>query len=574
MDFLQREKAICDEVISLKKIPETSWAIVLTNKQHEFFYDYEQKRSTWSLPHQILNVVGELLAASMDMDLEEEFEEDEEIEEEEFDGEEEEEIEEEEPPHKLSDKRKADDSETHVEATKKIKAEEPSLSQEERIHLFQTMLSEFKPSPFASWDSEQLKMSNDDRFHLISNSKERHMLFNKYCTSNAQLAAVTISSSAKQAKEAYLQLLEAETNFRTRYADFARKFQRDRRFSNFSNLREREALFSAHIDRLKELAAKKKKMEAANAKSEFIEMLQEIPNLNSSMLWKDITRAFEHDKRFKAVQSPKDRETWFNVLVSSIKDSASLDDQASLSLKKREEEVRLEKAANTAKAESQLSYIKRDEAETQFKTLLTELVKSHANPSFNDWENKLKHDHRYQTQLLTLKVKKELFLQHIERIYQKRLADFHSLLHSISDLTSSFNDVASSILSDPRATRMEMSESELEQLFDEYQSTRIVNAESEFNNELKHSSFIEFHVRQAVQKAGADAVDKGLKTPNFGDEKKYISLSDTKKVLTSLNAYTMLDPLPERRDELIMQHFDDLSHRILLEKGGTHEINQ
>jgi hypothetical protein len=48
-------------VAEMKLVPGTEWAICLTTKRHEFFYNKHNQFTSWEIPHDITNVIGKLL---------------------------------------------------------------------------------------------------------------------------------------------------------------------------------------------------------------------------------------------------------------------------------------------------------------------------------------------------------------------------------------------------------------------------------------------------------------------------------------------------------------------------------
>eukprot|EP00842_Homolaphlyctis_polyrhiza_P005450 jgi/Hompol1/5906/HPOL_000342-RA len=198
-----------------------------------------------------------------------------------------------------------------------------ALSKAECFSQFNEMLVEANPSPFAAWETEELKLRSDDRFKLISDAKERRKLFDKFCETRASRVTQLNQEATKKSREAYLSLLQTEIKNQMRFSDFNRTFRRDPRFEGFNNIREREALFNAHIEKIKQAIAGKR---------------QEAPTSIASV-----------DKRSK--------------------EEASLQERANAV---RRQQSKLQRTMHES-----LGKMKREEAETEFNAFLSEVVKTH-----------------------------------------------------------------------------------------------------------------------------------------------------------------------------------------------------
>jgi transcription elongation regulator 1 len=227
-------------VAEMKLVPGTEWAICLTTKRHEFFYNKQNQFTSWEIPHDITNVLGKLLNKAMGIE-EEESSEEEESEQDETEqvdvGEETNDASEEE---RMKLKRTADEMDegdirepeevmpniAKTDATQEVsKVEEvspsaPTISLEERAMHFTNLLLEHKVSPFSAWAIEEPKLSTDPRFIQIPTPKERKSLFDKYCHVQSQKFLEERKLKSNDARDVYVELLNEVVNARTKYDDF------------------------------------------------------------------------------------------------------------------------------------------------------------------------------------------------------------------------------------------------------------------------------------------------------------------------------------------------------------------
>ncbi|KAH9273390.1 hypothetical protein BSLG_008694 [Batrachochytrium salamandrivorans] len=601
------DAVVPERAIAMKRIPETTWSIVLTSLNHEFYFNQDTQSVSWDMPEEIVNIVGELLASAMDVDLEEFSEYDEDVDDDHlqsndipvgqypadahFDG-----------GHASTDpllKGTVDSTlvntggnglEKHVSNTIESELEgvqppplasvalAPVLSHTEVVEQFNQMLKDINPSPFSTWESEEVKMNQDPRFQLVTTSKERRRLFDKYCQSQAQATATVVLSASKDARLAYIDLLKAELTLRTRFSDFSRKFKRDPRFTNLASILDREALFSAHMDTLKGETAKRRQEDAAKIKTDFISMLKQNRWITHKSIWADVRRDLGSDSRFIAVVSPIDRETWFRTYISSMSASGASntdggDNPSALqekSIRERTEQVRIERFAQQRKSKAQLSHLQHDGAVTMFQTLLIDHVKAHT-IKYSDVDEKMQRDPRYP-HLLDLAARQSVFKKHIDTLFKKRVDAFHSLLDTVTKLTSTYSELASFLATDARTIQLELeSEASLEELFKSYMETKRKDAEATLDLSFSKNAFIDFHVRAAMQSAIVDAVERGLAVPVEGDEWRWISLYEIKQVMQSERAWLVFDAFPLERDRMLMRYVKQVVVRVREERGGTRD---
>lgn len=243
-------------VVELKIIPNSDWAICLTDKKHEFFYNLKLSQSTWDIPEEIIDTVGALLNEAMGIDLDSSEEESEN----EYEGEAGNDMDSiaetlETIPEDENKNVDNADIKSHTDTLPEKKGSDnpiPSLPEvpvEKRTSEFLDLLRERKISPFSSWAIEWEKLADDRRFIQISSMKERKIIFDKFCQTESQ--KVIDERKNKTPMDLYLDLLSEFVNVRTRFEDFVRRFKRDVRFTKFGDANERERLFKLHIAQLK-----------------------------------------------------------------------------------------------------------------------------------------------------------------------------------------------------------------------------------------------------------------------------------------------------------------------------------
>ncbi|TPX69936.1 hypothetical protein SpCBS45565_g02103 [Spizellomyces sp. 'palustris'] len=585
--------------IGIKKLPSTKWAIVLTSKDHEFFYNLETKESVWDMPDEIGDLIGQLIAEAMGVDIGE-------------DGDEvysEAELEEE--PNEVMDeeidvnatgtasKRKAEDNEEAEAGAKRRKgdeAPEPSgddakaetLTQEQKNEEFTKLLREMDVSPYSTWEKELPKIIHDRRYTLIGTLKERKQVFDQYCKVRVVELREEKKHKVKDTKEAYLSLLKVEVTYRTRWDDFSRKFKRDERFAQF-DAKEREPLFKAHIAALKENELDRKRSETRAAKDSFIQLLRETKEVDIDASWRRIKRLIEDDRRYQAVRSSGEREEIFRDYIRKLteedgeqqrrleKEKKERDRKAreEASLREREAQVRREQSRLNRERNMHRESLQKEDATTLFQTMLVDFVRN-ADAKWRYARETMERDSRWERCRALDDIKKErLFSEHLARLQEKRLAAFHSALRDTTDLTTTWDQVRGWILQDPRARKLatfdDLDEFEdvVKRTFERFQSERKEKARSDLLELLGENNFVRFHVKQAVVETRAKSLEKGEGEPKEGDEWGHISLEEIMKVLMEDKRYIQLDAYAEERDRLVKEHVRDLIIRYRAERGGT-----
>lgn len=308
---------------------------------------------------------------------------------------------------------------------------------------------------------------------------------------------------------------------RTHWEDFRQKFKKDSRFREFGrDDREREKAFRAWLRELGEI----KRADALKAEEKFVTMLKET-QIPDEARWSDIKSKFSSDPRYTAVASSSQREEIFKKYMATrpkpateaqIRDSNAEEEdrrkaaaeekkaKQQASLREREEKVRKEKAALDRAAGRVRAEAGREESTREYKNLLIDAVRDHE-AKWNDVLPNLESDPRFSSNTLTFSDKRRLFDQHLDEIYDKRVAAVEALFaEHAPKLTTRFDDVYSSISASPVVTRLHLSESRIERLFDAWNKKRFDQARKDFDIMLSESKFVDYWGRLKQDAAGKD----------------------------------------------------------------------
>lgn len=465
---------------------------------------------------------------------------------------------------------------------------EIQLSSEEAIALFKTMLEEKDINPMRPWDMELPKFINDSRYQALKTMRERRDVFDEFCKQKVRENRAK-KNAASQAKmdpvTAYRALLVAEvTSTRTHWEEFRKKFKKDARFRDFGrDEREREKAFRNWLRELGEI----KRADAQKAEVKFTEMLAE-KEIADDARWSDVKSRFASDPRYNAVASSSQREELFKKYLAKraaqpatsrqpedpeeAKRRAAEERKAkqAASLKEREEKVRREKEALERAAGRSRATASKEEAEREYKSLLIDAVRDHE-AKWSDMLPTFEKDPRFTSSTLSMSARRQLFEDHLNEVYDKRINALEALFatHSPS-LQTSFEQVYSSISGNPLVTRLHMSESRLNKLFDDWNRKRFMQARKEFDALLAESSFVEYWGKLKQEAASkeeertkgilgdADEAEEGEDgaegTVDLKAMAAQIDLGEIEAVLKHDKRYSIFDYDPETRSQWIQDH--------------------
>jgi len=380
---------------------------------------------------------------------------------------------------------------------------------------------------------------------------------------------------------------------RTHWEDFRQKFKKDSRFREFGrDDREREKTFKAWLRELGEI----KRADALKAEQKFVTMLKE-KGIPEESKWSDVKHSLSSDPRYAAVASSSQREEIFSKFMLSrpkpatdaqIQDSNAEEEdrrkaaaeakrlKQQASLREREEKVRKEKAALDRTAGRVRAEAGREESTREYKNLLIDAIHDHK-VKWIDVLPSFEKDPRFTDNALTMSEKRRLFDQHLDEIYDKRVAALESLFaEHAPKLTTRFDDVYSSISANPIVTRLDMSENRIHGVFDEWNKKRFEQARKDFDAMLSESKFVDYWGRLKQEAAGSGAEDdraKDILGQEEGEDDEMtgeegvdlramaaqIDMKEIHSVLKHDKRYTTLDHDPQARERWIKEYIERLA---------------
>ncbi|KAJ3110500.1 transcription elongation regulator [Phlyctochytrium bullatum] len=594
--------------VSMKKLPNCPWAIVLTSDDNEFFVNLETKESTWEMPDDIGELIGQILAAPAPMD-DDEGEEAEEAAAEA--GQQVDVTSSEQPMGVAGFKRKLEgDTDDRNAEAKTIKLSSKRLilflvyvrreiSDAAFLPSHQQLLREKDVSPFTTWERELPKIIHDDRYGYV-NAKERKQLFEHYCKVRVAELHEEKKNKSKDAKDGFHKLLEEMVNYRTTWEDFARRYRKDARFLAVSEDRERRAAFNEFLNQKKVERVKQKREEKQKLTDEFNDLLAECAIIGPKTLWREARKEIENDPRYLALQ-PADREELFYTYRKKLEDEEKYDmeeDQKerkererkareAASLKEREEAVRRQMEELDRETRSKKNRLLREDSETTYKSILIDNIRNH-DVTWQQIRTEIEKDHRWDQCRLPENELRRLFEEHVTHIFTRRLAAFNNLVDETASLTSTFDEVSDIITRDPRSQQLrgwtsatsgpyvasaeegeDSAIAAVRKLFQRRQRERLDQARQNLEDALKENKFIMFHVRNAVQSAHVEAVEKGQREADVGDEWRLINLDEIKQVLEDNKAYNDYEAFQQERDRIVFAYVKSLVEKVRGEKGGV-----
>ncbi|TPX32322.1 hypothetical protein SmJEL517_g04509 [Synchytrium microbalum] len=540
---------------AMKRIPYCNWAIILTSANQEYYLNLNSQEAVWDIPEEIADIIENLMVAAQggmddddddggmgDVEMADQMDE-------------------------TSRKREREEEEDAASVAKKPR----ELTREEK-----ELLKEKEVNPFSMWDTELPKIINDIRYTYIATLKERREIFDLYCKSRSEEIAAQRKSQIRDKKDAFIKLLEDETTIKTNWDDFQRKFKRDSRFMAMEP-KEREAIFKDHMRNFKERELERKRAQTKANRDALLELLKSTRGIDPDSSWRRVQRDIEHDARYKAISSATEREDVFRQYVSTLKSErdAKIKDQekadrVKAAVKEREEAVGREREMRSREIERARGGLRLEESVNVFRTLLVDAVRSH-NVRYQTMLETLKKDARWSQAQLSDHDRQTLFDEHVDELYAKRLAGFHTLLDGICDLKSTFADIYPQIEDDPRVGRLEVDEAEMERLFSQYIVERRRRAEDDLREALRENNFIKFHVKTAVSNSEIKAVENKQQSTE-ADAWALVSLEEIKQVLKEDKRFLFMSSAATTRDDIVKNYLQHLIRESMAEKGGTRDL--
>ncbi|KAJ3344461.1 transcription elongation regulator [Entophlyctis luteolus] len=473
-------------------------------------------------------------------------------------------------------------------AGKKAKADaEPPLTTSEIQSMFLDMLEEYDTNAFSTWEKEQEQLVEDPRYIQVTSAKLRKHFYELYCKAKAaKIHQKRAEHETKTPREIFRDLLEevyGALDWRrmgtlSAYDDFSRKWRRDARYNALGDDRDRKAMFKEFAAHLKAADAEKKKTERKKMQDGFFDLLREVPGISSDSKWRDIQRTIDRDSRYSAVPTPIQREDLFRefLKIIAVENAASEAERQEIqrkareaeSLREREEAVRKQKMTIARELKKSQYQLESGESASLFRTLLIDMIKSHR-AKFKESLSYLATDARFDQIRLPEQELEQLFSEHTQSLFQKRLKAWHEFISEVTDITTAFQQVRDMVMADGRTARLECSPDEVEKLFSEHQHSREAKARSELDLCLKENGFVRFHVKNAVGSCQVQAVEKGLKEAPAGDEWRLIDLEEIKEVLKDDKRYNDFECFAQERERIVFSFLKQLVEEFRAEKGGV-----
>ena len=216
------------------------------------------------------------------------------------------------------------------------------------------------------------------------------------------------------------------------------------------------------------------------------------------------------------------------------------------SLREREKEVKEALASTLQDRDDKRLEHRQDEAERNFKALLTDMVRS-AEASWKDTKRALRKDSRWQSisDELDRDVREKLFAEHVDGLLAKNRDMFHKLLAETEGITleSSWRSVRKLIRDDPRCDKFSSSERKREREFNAWMDARMAAAKADLRELLKETKMINYE----SQRKAAD-----------GEGQHW------KEVLATLakdKRYLQLECVGEARDDMVRAYMRELDSK-------------
>ncbi|KAG8045070.1 hypothetical protein GUJ93_ZPchr0008g13208 [Zizania palustris] len=122
-----------------------------------------------------------------------------------------------------------------------------------------------------------------------------------------------------EAKNAFKALLESSNvEFDWTWDQAMRVIINDKRYGALKTLGERKQAFNEYLNQRKKLEAEERRVKQRKSRDDFLTMLEECKELTSSTRWSKAITMFEDDKRFSAVERPREREDLFENYLMEL----------------------------------------------------------------------------------------------------------------------------------------------------------------------------------------------------------------------------------------------------------------
>ncbi|KJE90719.1 hypothetical protein CAOG_01983 [Capsaspora owczarzaki ATCC 30864] len=301
-----------------------------------------------------------------------------------------------------------------------------SMTEEERVRLFQAMLAERKVSIFSTWETESAALAKDPRFALVA-AKDQRNVFEAWLASRVDEQKQQRSLEKTQLRTKFVDLLlAAKLTHRSRWTDFALKFARDPRFKAIDKHKDREDIFVDFLRKGKagpngvivdnpfatasaassassaaSTSSSSRKapssaasstssagsskgsasvLDAAGIKQQFMALLREgLPDVDSRTRWWDVKHRVSRDPRYDQVGSATKREDYFEEYVQlrkkeTISPEEERRQREERAIREREAKLRTERL-QTQRRNDRNQSARIDAVVEQYDALLAETVR-------------------------------------------------------------------------------------------------------------------------------------------------------------------------------------------------------
>lgn len=601
-----------------KLLPGSSFAIILTDSNLEFFYNTESKESTWDVPDELLGLLNELVESGKKRIAEERAEEEErkrrieedeeesrkrrKIEIDELEPEPEIEIERTREPSAPSSEPSDDEIAARIRALrgdlpptnnsgldkptdskstdekKEKKPKKPTLTPEQLSALvaaFTSLLTDLRISPYAMYESS-LSLFDTHPAFLALPEGERRKAFDEYCTA----ASAPKPKEAKESEtEKWKKWASEHTSHRSTWTEFVRKHGRDREFLALKDPAARQRMFE-------NLVAEKKARHDADVektKPGFLALLSET-KIRAGEEWKEVKRRIDRDPRYRAVRSSTDKEEWFKEHVEGLnraKSSADKAEREGAALRARQERAEDERRALERSQRRAVGGFRAAEAERELAAILVDYVRSH-DARLHEMLPRLRKDPRWSSvQGMEEQAIAMVYSDHVKRLWERRVRAFEELLDGLVGKGTRWEDIWDTIRDKDAVLRLEKDEEGVRQLFEDYLKRRGSKAERELEEALKGSNFLKFHVRNAVRTVEAEMHEelerKGSKGELVKDAEidqskvwEHVDLAEVEAVLAREQAYR--DVEKSVRERMVLSFIRGLVGEVVAERGGKRDL--
>jgi transcription elongation regulator 1 len=284
--------------VSRKIINDNYW-IVLTNLNHELFYNVNDKTSSWDIPEDLVDEVQRMLMEAEGIEEDEEDEEEDSVDS---------------MIENEQDVGMQQESTRHELQVEPVQTTEPSAappspkkapeSDKKKLEADYKQLLIESANVLSTWAIEKPKLMNDPRF--LSNPKRAKILFEEYCAIQARQV---LNNKKQDDQHQFIQLLNDNVHSPQKFEEFHRNCKNDIRFSSVPS-QERVKLFNDHLKSLAQLQSRQKKLD-------FISMLKEY-NIGKDYTWLKTRLLIEKDSRYHAIPTILERENIFRQYLQKL----------------------------------------------------------------------------------------------------------------------------------------------------------------------------------------------------------------------------------------------------------------